>query len=397
MTKTPWVRFWPSDWLSGTAGLTAAERGAYITLLALMFDYDGPIKRDDDRLSRRCGMPKASFRRVLDNLIGDGKIVSSDGMLTNGRAEIEMEGRRERSQHGSRANEARWSSLRQKTVENQGSFDPRGVPGESPGIDGQEIDVSSSSHASLGQKNVEYQGQSDPRGVPGESPGSPRAKGPQDRTEGHRPGIDCANNVRVRQPHALSLDQKTKENQGSFDPRGVPGQSYSDPEGQKEDSSRKDRTENSLGASTPKSGTAGKAREGASAPDGFEVFWSSYPHRGGNKRKRRPAEVSYTKAVNAGVSPSVIIAGARAFHADPDVQRGYAPDAVTWLNQGRWIEQPKGQEISPNGGKVYRGPKPAKPEYGDVWVSPKGGVMEYTGAGWLKDRYLEDRYGEKRG
>lgn len=43
MSGDPWVKFWPSDWLAGTSGLTAAERGVYITILALIYEQRGGV------------------------------------------------------------------------------------------------------------------------------------------------------------------------------------------------------------------------------------------------------------------------------------------------------------------------------------------------------------------
>ena len=77
----PWFKFFPSDWLSGVSGLSAGERGVYVTLLAMMYDHGGPIKRDDGRLSRQCGLPKVGFSRALEALIALGKITESDGTL----------------------------------------------------------------------------------------------------------------------------------------------------------------------------------------------------------------------------------------------------------------------------------------------------------------------------
>ncbi len=49
------VAFYPSDWLAGTRGLSDAETGVYITLIARMYEMAGPIERDDNRLARLCG------------------------------------------------------------------------------------------------------------------------------------------------------------------------------------------------------------------------------------------------------------------------------------------------------------------------------------------------------
>ena len=65
----PWFRFFPSDWIAGVSGLSAAERGVYVTLLAIIYDHGSSIIRDDARLARMCGLPTWPFTRALDALI----------------------------------------------------------------------------------------------------------------------------------------------------------------------------------------------------------------------------------------------------------------------------------------------------------------------------------------
>jgi len=90
-SKEPfYFKFNTADWLTGTSGLSAAERGVYITLLALIYDNDGPIFRDDGRLARKCGLPTMPFKRALDGLLSEGKLfVQDDGLLHNYRAKTE--------------------------------------------------------------------------------------------------------------------------------------------------------------------------------------------------------------------------------------------------------------------------------------------------------------------
>ena len=87
MGEKPFIKFYPSDFLGGTSGLSPAERGVYMTLLCLMYEQDGPIPRDDGRLARRCGSPKAAFIRAVECLIDEGKLTEVDGMLSNNRVE----------------------------------------------------------------------------------------------------------------------------------------------------------------------------------------------------------------------------------------------------------------------------------------------------------------------
>jgi uncharacterized protein YdaU (DUF1376 family) len=121
----PWFRFFPSDWISGVSNLSAAERGVYVTLLALMYDNSGPIKRDDVRLARQCGLPKAGLSRALDSLIEIGKIIhQEDGSLFNNRAENELTERENRTRNATGAAESRWGKVEQ----NQHAVDATALP-----------------------------------------------------------------------------------------------------------------------------------------------------------------------------------------------------------------------------------------------------------------------------
>lgn len=77
----PWFKFYPSDWLGGTRTLTAAETGVYITLICMMHERGHPIDMDDTRLARLCGLPARNFRRALEALIEEGKVVETDDGL----------------------------------------------------------------------------------------------------------------------------------------------------------------------------------------------------------------------------------------------------------------------------------------------------------------------------
>lgn len=119
MTDSPWVKFYASDWLAGTSGLTAAERGVYITIIALIYENGGPVSLDMTRLARRCGLPAGSFKRVLEALMTEKKLIETPDGITNERAEKEI-GEREnlRTKHQSGAQKT--NTIRaEKSKENQ--------------------------------------------------------------------------------------------------------------------------------------------------------------------------------------------------------------------------------------------------------------------------------------
>ncbi len=67
----------------------------------------------------------------------------------------------------------------------------------------------------------------------------------------------------------------------------------------------------------------------------FAEFWMVYPH----KVARFKARVAFDKARKAGATVEEIVTGAQRYVATkPDWQAWAHP--ATWLNQGRWTDQP---------------------------------------------------------
>jgi uncharacterized protein YdaU (DUF1376 family) len=128
MGDSPFIKFYPSDFLGGTSGLSPAERGVYITLLCLIYEADGSIKRDDSRLARCCGAPKAAFIRIIDGLIAQGKITEDGGMISNRRAEKAIVDRANRTQIATYAAKQRWVAQTEKTEQNQRQDDAPAMP-----------------------------------------------------------------------------------------------------------------------------------------------------------------------------------------------------------------------------------------------------------------------------
>ena len=115
----PWFKFYPSDWLAGTRGLSAAETGIYITLIAMMYERTDPLPHDNSRLARLCGCPAGAFKRCLDGLMATKKIIIKDGGLWNERVEKERYSRDVASQNASDAAKKRWSIQGDKIEQNQ--------------------------------------------------------------------------------------------------------------------------------------------------------------------------------------------------------------------------------------------------------------------------------------
>jgi hypothetical protein len=68
----------------------------------------------------------------------------------------------------------------------------------------------------------------------------------------------------------------------------------------------------------------------------FEIFWSIYPRRTG----KQAAKASFEKAVKA-VGLDKVMDGVRALSNDPNLpEEKFIPNPATWLNQGRWDDDP---------------------------------------------------------
>lgn len=117
----PFIKFFTSDFLAASAGLSATETGILITVLCRIYEHDGPITRDDTRLARVCGCPKPAFRKALTALLESGTITEEQGRLSSTMAEKQLIDRRNRTQKGTDAAHARWHPHEKKTEENQSS------------------------------------------------------------------------------------------------------------------------------------------------------------------------------------------------------------------------------------------------------------------------------------
>lgn len=124
------IPFYPSDWLAGTLGLSDAEKGVYITLVARMYEMAGPIERDDDRLFRICGCKsKASFVKSLGYLISEGKIIVTAEGLFNEKAAKVIEQTTEKSSKAKAAAQSRWD---RKPNKNKGAGNADASPKHMP-------------------------------------------------------------------------------------------------------------------------------------------------------------------------------------------------------------------------------------------------------------------------
>jgi hypothetical protein len=68
----------------------------------------------------------------------------------------------------------------------------------------------------------------------------------------------------------------------------------------------------------------------------FDLFWSAYPLKVG----KQAALKAFDKALSSGIDPKVLISGANQYASDPNRHPSYTAHASTWLNAGRWSDDP---------------------------------------------------------
>lgn len=69
----------------------------------------------------------------------------------------------------------------------------------------------------------------------------------------------------------------------------------------------------------------------------FDEFWIAYPRKEGKEAARR----AFAKVTRGHLAtPAELLAGARRYAADPNREPSFTAHPTTWLNQGRWSDEP---------------------------------------------------------
>lgn len=111
-----WYKRDPDAALSGMAELTLEERGAYNSLIDLLYSRDGHVPDDDVLVARMIRCHWREWRRMKARLLARGKIKIEAGCLTARRVQEVLREAAEFSQKQRKNAESRWRST------------PRGVP-----------------------------------------------------------------------------------------------------------------------------------------------------------------------------------------------------------------------------------------------------------------------------
>jgi uncharacterized protein YdaU (DUF1376 family) len=130
MAGTPYIRFYGNDWTAGTQSLSLEERGALVTIVALIASEGQAPEYNLDRLARRFGCTRAKTEKMILALCEAGKLRIENGTLIQPRAMKETEIAQKTSEKQSENARARWSKPDKKPKENNASSDAMAMPRE---------------------------------------------------------------------------------------------------------------------------------------------------------------------------------------------------------------------------------------------------------------------------
>src|SRR5580765_3396112 len=106
-----WYKRDPDAALAGMIGLTMEERGAYNTLIDLLYARNGDVPNDDRYMARAQQCAPQMWRRVRDRLIAKDKIwIKEDGKLGANRVKTTLEEAEKFSESQSLKAKKRWKS-----------------------------------------------------------------------------------------------------------------------------------------------------------------------------------------------------------------------------------------------------------------------------------------------
>lgn len=123
-----WYKRDPDAALAGMAELTLQERGAYNTILDLLYARDGNLPDDDTVLPRMIGCHANEWRAVKAKLIARGKIWAVDGKLTAKRVETELKQRRKLSETQRERATNHWEKEKNRNENNDPPMPSSAIP-----------------------------------------------------------------------------------------------------------------------------------------------------------------------------------------------------------------------------------------------------------------------------
>lgn len=119
-----WYKRDPNAALTGMAELSLEERGAYNSLLDILYSRDGDLPDDDQLVGRIMRCNPRTWRKLKTSLIGRGKVWVSDGKLMAKRVEKELKEAAKLSEAQSNKARKRWEETEKPNENNDPPMPP---------------------------------------------------------------------------------------------------------------------------------------------------------------------------------------------------------------------------------------------------------------------------------
>jgi|TARA_R100000049_G_C1935156_1_gene79014 uncharacterized protein YdaU (DUF1376 family) len=146
MSNTPWIKWFPSDFLNGVSDLSPHEIAVFTVILCRIYDEDGPIPHNLKKIARRCNMRFPQCEKAVNSLAEEGKIIIQDGLIDNKRAQKERENRQKTSSKQTRNIEQRWqegsekpNKINKTSIPNGYQTDTKPIPTRSQKLEARKI------------------------------------------------------------------------------------------------------------------------------------------------------------------------------------------------------------------------------------------------------------------
>jgi uncharacterized protein YdaU (DUF1376 family) len=122
-----WYYHEPDAALSGMAELNLKQRGAYYSLLDLLYARDGIVPDDDRTVARMMRVHWRTWRAMKNELIAAGKVrVTTDGLLTANRVSDTLKNASRMSQDQRKRVSKRWQDYKNAKENNTNAHTIRG-------------------------------------------------------------------------------------------------------------------------------------------------------------------------------------------------------------------------------------------------------------------------------
>lgn len=116
MSDTKIIAISAGDWASGVVGFDCEQEGFYFRFVRTLYQFDGRVPDDDERMAKRMSLSLRVYRRLKSFLVAEGKITVSDGFLSNKRVDADLaaiaERREKAREDGRKGAEARKEKAR---------------------------------------------------------------------------------------------------------------------------------------------------------------------------------------------------------------------------------------------------------------------------------------------